>query len=157
MTQNAITIKNLHKTYKATGKSAAKTALETIDLAIPRGSMFALLGPNGAGKSTLINILSGLVTKTSGTVEIWGVDVDRDAKQSRAAMGVVPQEVNFDPFFSPRALLELQAGMYGVPKNERRTHGPAAHGGAGGQGGRLFALAVRRHAAAADGGEGAGA
>jgi ABC-2 type transport system ATP-binding protein len=118
---NAIEIKGLGKTYAATKKSPAKTALHSVDLNIPKGSMFALLGPNGAGKSTIINVMAGLVKKTSGTVKIWDTDIDQDARQARAAIGIVPQEVNFDPFFTPRALLELQAGMYGVPKNERRT------------------------------------
>lgn len=81
----------------------------------------ALLGPNGAGKSTLINILSGLVLKSAGTVKIWGTDLDDNPRQTRANIGIVPQELNFDPFFSPRKLLDLQAGMYGVPKSERRT------------------------------------
>ncbi len=118
---NAIDIKNLRKTYKASGKSPEKVALHGIDLSIPRGSMFALLGPNGAGKSTLINILAGLVVKTSGTVNVWDTDLDADPRQARAALGIVPQEINFDPFFTPRAMLDIQAGMYGVPKNERRT------------------------------------
>ncbi len=121
MTQNAIEIKNLNKTYKVSGRSPEKTALHSIDLAIPRGSMFALLGPNGAGKSTLINILAGLVMKTAGAVTVWDTDIDRDPRQARAALGIVPQEINFDPFFTPRAMLDIQAGMYGVPKSERRT------------------------------------
>jgi ABC-2 type transport system ATP-binding protein len=119
--ENAIEIKGLGKTYKATGRSAEKTALVDVDLNIPKGSMFALLGPNGAGKSTLINIMAGLVMKTSGSVKIWGTDIDHAPRQARAALGIVPQEINFDPFFTPRALLDLQAGMYGVPKAERWT------------------------------------
>src|SRR3546814_4733835 len=79
-----------------------------------------MLGPNGAGKSTLINILAGLVTKSAGTARIWGIDIDRDPRNARAAIGVVPQELNIDAFFSPRETLELQAGMYGVPPAERR-------------------------------------
>lgn len=118
---NAIELKALHKTYKAGGKSPAKTALHSVDLAVPKGSIFGLLGPNGAGKSTLINILSGLVMKTSGSVSVWGYDIDADPRQVRAALGIVPQEINFDPFFTPRAMLDIQAGMYGVPKAERRT------------------------------------
>jgi ABC-2 type transport system ATP-binding protein len=99
---------------------AAKQALKGIDLAIPRGSIFGLLGPNGAGKSTFINILAGLVNKTSGSVKIWGVDADVNPRESRAALGVVPQEINMDPFFTPRETLDLMAGFYGVPKAERR-------------------------------------
>jgi ABC-2 type transport system ATP-binding protein len=121
MSENAIEIKALGKVYKASGRSPAKTALTDIDLIIPKGSMFALLGPNGAGKSTLINILAGLVMKTSGHVAVWGTDIDTHPRQARAALGIVPQEVNFDPFFTPRELLDLQAGMYGVPKAERWT------------------------------------
>jgi ABC-2 type transport system ATP-binding protein len=99
----------------------AKTALEGVDLAIPRGSLFGLLGPNGAGKSTMINILAGLVLKTSGTAAVWGIDIDADPRQARAAIGVVPQELNIDPFFTPRELLDLHAGFYGVPRAERKT------------------------------------
>jgi ABC-2 type transport system ATP-binding protein len=93
--------------------------LKGVDLSIPRGSVFGLLGPNGAGKSTLINILAGLVVKTSGKVTIWGFDQDANPRQSRAAIGVMPQELNLDPFFSPRGALEVQAGLYGVPKADR--------------------------------------
>jgi ABC-2 type transport system ATP-binding protein len=118
---NAVEVVGLGKTYKGGGKSPPKRALEGVDLQIPRGSLFGLLGPNGAGKSTLINILAGLVTKTEGTAKIWGYDIDRQTRQSRAAIGVVPQELNIDPFFTPRELLELQAGLYGVPPRERRT------------------------------------
>lgn len=118
---NAITIKGLNKTYAATGKSEAKVALKNVDLEIPRGSMFALLGPNGAGKSTIINIMAGLVIKTSGKVTIWDRDIDVNPRNSRAAIGIVPQEINFDPFFTPKQIMEIQAGLYGVPKNERRT------------------------------------
>ncbi len=121
MTENAIQIRNLQKTYKAAGRSPEKVALKGVDLDIPRGSIFALLGPNGAGKSTIINIMAGLVMKSAGSVKIWDTDIDADARQSRAAIGVVPQEINYDPFFTPRALLDIQAGLYGVPKNERRT------------------------------------
>ncbi len=118
---NAIEIINLNKTYAASGKSSMKTALENINLTIPQGSIFGLLGPNGAGKSTLINILAGLVLKTSGSVKIWDTDIDENARQTRANIGIVPQELNFDPFFSPKKLLDLQAGLYGVPKAERRS------------------------------------
>ena len=121
MNDYAIEITNLNKTYKATGKSPAKTALSDINLQIPKGSIFGLLGPNGAGKSTIINIMAGLVVKTSGSVKIWGTSIDEDERQAKANIGVVPQEINFDPFFTPSALLDIQAGMYGVPKAERRT------------------------------------
>ena len=117
----AVEVRGLTKFYKAGGKRAAKPALDNVDLAIPRGSLFGLLGPNGAGKSTLINILAGLVVKTSGTASIWGIDIDQDARNARAAIGVVPQELNIDPFFTPRQLLELHAGLYAVPARERRT------------------------------------
>ncbi len=121
MTANAIEIEGLRKTYAGTGRTPAKEALRGIDLAIPRGSIFGLLGPNGAGKSTLINILAGLVVKTAGKVRIWGFDQDVNARQSRAAIGVMPQELNLDPFFTPRGALEVQAGLYGVPGSQRRT------------------------------------
>ncbi len=117
MTEAAIEIEDLRKTY-ARGQ---QEALKGIDLAIPKGSIFGLLGPNGAGKSTLINILAGLVLKTSGRVRIWGFDQDVNPRQSRAAIGVMPQELNLDPFFTPRGALEVQAGLYGVPKSQRRT------------------------------------
>jgi ABC-2 type transport system ATP-binding protein len=115
----AIAVRDLVKVY-GSGKSA-KTALHGINLEIPRGSFFGLLGPNGAGKSTLINILAGLVRKTSGTAAIWGHDIDSDTRRARAAIGVVPQELNLDPFFTPREALDFQAGLYGVPKAERRA------------------------------------
>jgi ABC-2 type transport system ATP-binding protein len=117
---DAVAVRGLNKTYRAKS-GTAKAALIDIDLAIPRGSLFGLLGPNGAGKSTLINILAQLVIKTSGTATIWGIDIDREPRAAAAAIGVVPQELNIDPFFTPRELLELQAGLYGVPKAERRT------------------------------------
>ncbi len=121
MTQNAIEIAGLTKTYAATGKAPAKTALHGIDLNIPRGQIFGLLGPNGAGKSTLINILAGLVRKTQGSVKIWGFDQDTNPRQSRAAIGIMPQEPHLDPFFTPAGSLDVQAGLYGVPKSHRKT------------------------------------
>ena len=121
MSEQAIEIEQLRKVYAGQGGGAAKEALKGVDLTVPRGSIFGLLGPNGAGKSTLINILAGLVTKTSGRVRIWGFDQDANPRQSRAAIGVMPQELNVDPFFSPRDALEVQAGLYGVPRRERRT------------------------------------
>lgn len=121
MSQNAITLRGLRKTYAGTQRNAPKEALKGIDLAIPAGKIFGLLGPNGAGKSTLINILAGLVLKSAGTVDIWGFDQDQNPRQSRAAIGVMPQELNLDPYFTPRQSLELQAGLYGVPASQRRS------------------------------------
>jgi ABC-2 type transport system ATP-binding protein len=117
----AIEIKGLHKTYKKSRKSPAKTALKGVDLVVPRGSIFGLLGPNGAGKSTLINILAGLVVKSGGNAKICGYDIETDTRQARAAIGVVPQEIAMDVYFTPYQALELQAGYYGVPKSERRS------------------------------------
>ncbi|SIO43074.1 ABC-2 type transport system ATP-binding protein [Rhodovulum sp. ES.010] len=121
MDGNAIEIEGLRKVYAASGNQPPKEALKDVDLEIPAGSIFGLLGPNGAGKSTLINILAGLVVKTSGKVRIWGFDQDVNPRQSRASIGVMPQELNIDPFFTPRAALEVQAGLYGVPKSQRVT------------------------------------
>ena len=117
----AIEAHGLFKTYAASKTTPAKTALNGVDLQIPRGSIFGLLGPNGAGKSTFINILAGLVRKSSGTVRIWGRDIDQRPRDARAAIGVVAQELAADVFFTPRESMETQAGMYGVPKNERHT------------------------------------
>ncbi len=117
---SAIRIEGLTKTY---GGKVPKQALKGVDLVIPRGSIFGLLGPNGAGKSTLINILAGLVTKTSGTVSIWDYNVDRNARMARSAIGIVPQEITFDPYFTPEQALTLQAGLYGVPPKERDIMG----------------------------------
>ena len=121
MPKNAIEARNLVKTYAASRRSAEKQALKGIDLDVPAGSIFGLLGPNGAGKSTFINILAGLVVKTSGTVGIWGFDQDQNPRHSRAAIGVVPQELNIDPFFTPLRALEVQAGLYAVPRAARRS------------------------------------
>jgi ABC-2 type transport system ATP-binding protein len=112
----AIRLEGLEKTY-----AGGKRALDGVSLTIPRGSMFGLLGPNGAGKSTLINILAGLVTKTGGRAEVWGFDIDDHPRNAKSSLGVVPQELLFDAFFSPFETLELQAGLFGVPKAERRT------------------------------------
>ena len=117
----AIEVKDLNKIYRASGKMPEKHALKGLNLEIPRGSIFGLLGPNGAGKSTFINILAGLVNKTSGSASIWGLDIDKSPRQSRAAIGVVNQEIVADPFFTPLEMLELMAGFYGVPKSERRS------------------------------------
>ena len=120
-TDAAISARGLRKTYKGSKKSGPKEALKGIDLDVPRGSVFGLLGPNGAGKSTFINILAGLVNKSAGEVSVWGFDIDRNPRQARAAIGVVPQEISTDVFFTPREGLEIQAGLYGVPRAERRT------------------------------------
>ena len=117
----AIDARDLRKTYAAQGAAPPKHALKGVSLQIPAGSIFGLLGPNGAGKSTFINILAGLVRKTAGTVSIWGFDQDRSPRMSRASLGVVPQELHLDPFFTPREALEIQAGLYGVPPRKRRT------------------------------------
>ena len=117
----AIEVKDLNKIYRASGKMPEKHALKGLNLEIPRGSIFGLLGPNGAGKSTFINILAGLVNKTSGSASIWGLDIDKSPRQSRAAIGVGNQEIVADPFFTPLEMLELMAGFYGVPKSERRS------------------------------------
>lgn len=116
----AIEVTQLEKTYDI-GKPSAKQALKAIDLSIPRGSFFGLLGPNGAGKSTLINILAGLVIKTGGTASICGHDIDTDMRAARTSIGVVPQELVLDTFFTVRQALENHAGYYGVPKAKRRT------------------------------------
>lgn len=118
----AIEARGLCKVYGKNGKNGrAVSALDHIDLTVPQGSFFALLGPNGAGKSTFINILAGLVNKTAGQVRIWGIDIEDHPRRAKAAIGVVPQEIFIDPFFTPRESLELQAGMYGVPRKERFT------------------------------------
>ena len=116
MTEAAISIRDLEKTY-----AGGKRALDGVSLEVPRGQIFGLLGPNGAGKSTLINILAGLVNKTGGTAEIWGFDIDAHPRNAKVSIGIVPQEILFDPFFTPAETLEIQAGLYGVPKGRRRT------------------------------------
>jgi ABC-2 type transport system ATP-binding protein len=118
---HAVEIEGLTKIYRGSKRSAPKEALKAINLKIPRGCIFGLLGPNGAGKSTLINILVGLVLKTKGDAFVWGYEVANHPRGARASIGVVPQELNLDAFFTPHELLELQAGLYGVPKKERRT------------------------------------
>ena len=116
MPEAAISIVDLQKTY-----AGGKRALDGITLDVPRGGIFGLLGPNGAGKSTLINILAGLVTKSGGSANIWGFDIDDHPRNAKRSIGVVPQEILFDPFFTPREALEIQAGLYGIPRAERRT------------------------------------
>ena len=116
MTDAAISIDQLCKTY-----SGGKVALDKVSFDVPRGSIFGLLGPNGAGKSTLINILAGLVNKTGGQASIWGFDIDQHPRNAKASIGIVNQEILFDPFFTPIETLEIQAGLYGVPKAKRRS------------------------------------
>ena len=119
MTESAISIKNLSKTYQS--KDSKKHALKNINLEIPQGSFFGLLGPNGAGKSTIINILAGLTLKSEGELKVCGFDLDKEARQVKRSIGIVPQELILDPFFTVREALEFHAGYYGVPKIERRT------------------------------------
>jgi len=116
MEEPAIRIESLSKTY-----AGGKNALNSVSFDVPRGQIFGLLGPNGAGKSTLINILAGLVVKTGGKVRIWGFDIDEHPRNSKRSIGVVPQEIIFDPFFTPRETLEIQAGLYGIPAGERQS------------------------------------
>src|ERR1700753_3222377 len=113
MTEAAISINNLQKTY-----AGGKTALHGVSFDVPRGQIFGLLGPNGAGKSTLINILAGLVNKTGGNVSIWGFDIDAHPRNAKASIGIVNQEIIFDPFFTPKETLEIQAGLYRVSKEK---------------------------------------
>ncbi len=117
----AIEISGLNKTYAGNSIQPPQEALININLKIPRSAFFGLLGPNGAGKSTIINIMAGLVIKSSGDVKVWNYDIEKEMRQARSSIGIVPQELNIDPFFTPREVLETQAGLYGVPKSERRT------------------------------------
>ncbi|ANU06992.1 ABC transporter ATP-binding protein [Paraurantiacibacter namhicola] len=121
MSEAAISIRNLVKEYAGSGDAPPKLALKGVSFDVPQGGVFGLLGPNGAGKSTLINIMAGLVSKTSGEVEIWGHDIDRDHRNAKLSIGIVPQEIVFDPFFTPYEVLENQSGMYGVAKALRRS------------------------------------
>ena len=118
--KSVLTVKNLNKIYSKKG-SISTQALKNLNLQVKEGEIFGLLGPNGAGKSTFINILGGSVIKTDGEVNVWGFNLDKNPRQVRASIGIVPQEVNFDPFFSPKKLLELQAGLYGIKKKDRIT------------------------------------
>ena len=118
--KNVLSIKNLNKIYSSK-KSNSEHALINLNLDVKEGEIFGLLGPNGAGKTTFLNILAGTVVKTSGEVSVWGFDLDKNPRQVRASIGIVPQEINLDPFFSPKKLLELQAGLYGIKKNDRIT------------------------------------
>ena len=118
--KNALKVEKLTKIYPNKSSKGIK-ALNNLNLEVKAGEIFGLLGPNGAGKTTFLNILAGTVIKNSGTVNVWGYDLDDNPRQVRSSIGIVPQEVNLDAFFSPRKLLELQAGLYGIPKKERIT------------------------------------
>ena len=118
--KNALKVEKLTKIYSQKSSNQNK-ALNNLNLEVKEGEIFGLLGPNGAGKTTFLNILAGTVIKNSGTVNVWGYDLDKNPRQVRSSIGIVPQEVNLDPFFSPKNLLELQAGLYGIPKKDRVT------------------------------------
>lgn len=120
-TPAAISIRNLVKRYAGVKGSPGKLALDGVSFDVPQGQIFGLLGPNGAGKSTLINILAGMVMKTSGAAEIWGFDIDAERRNASRSIGIVPQEIVFDPFFTPIEVLENQAGLYGIAKPLRRS------------------------------------
>ncbi|MEE1876599.1 ABC transporter ATP-binding protein [Altererythrobacter litoralis] len=117
----AISIRDLAKTYAGIKGAPGKEALKGVSFDVPQGQIFGLLGPNGAGKSTLINILAGLVTKTGGSAEIWGFDIDTRTRNAKRSIGIVPQEIVFDPFFTPFEVLENQGGFYGIAKHLRRS------------------------------------
>jgi len=119
--KNALKVEKLTKIYSKKSSNGIK-ALNNLNLEVKEGEIFGLLGPNGAGKTTFLNILAGTVIKNSGKVDVWGFDLDKNPRQVRASIGIVPQEVNLDAFFSPKDLLELQAGLYGIPKKDRITN-----------------------------------
>ena len=122
MNKIALSVENLTKIYSKNKKTGVTNkALNSLSFEVKQGEVFGLLGPNGAGKTTFLNILAGTVTKTQGLINVWGFDLDLNPRQVRASIGIVPQEINLDAFFSPRKLLELQAGLYGVPKKDRIT------------------------------------
>ena len=121
MTKNALTVENLTKVYLDSKTKKENKALSNLSFEVKQGEVFGLLGPNGAGKTTFLSILGGTVTKTSGSVNVWGFNLDKNPRQVKASIGIVPQEVNLDAFFSPHKLLELQAGLYGITKKDRIT------------------------------------
>ena len=121
MSKFALTVENLTKIYSGTKKEIENKALNDLNFQVKQGEIFGLLGPNGAGKTTFLSILGGTVSKTKGKVNVWGFDIDKNPRQVKASIGIVPQEVNLDAFFSPKKLLELQAGLYGVKKKEMIT------------------------------------
>jgi ABC-2 type transport system ATP-binding protein len=121
MIKNALTVENLTKIYLDSKTKKENKALSNLSFEVKQGEVFGLLGPNGAGKTTFLSILGGTVTKTSGSVNVWGFNLDQNPRQVKASIGIVPQEVNLDAFFSPHKLLELQAGLYGIKKKDRIT------------------------------------
>tara|TARA_X000001036_G_C20519097_1_gene741363 strand:- start:18 stop:947 length:930 start_codon:yes stop_codon:yes gene_type:complete len=121
MYKNALTVENLTKVFLDSKTKKENKALSNLSFEVKQGEVFGLLGPNGAGKTTFLSILGGTVTKTSGSVNVWGFNLDKNPRQVKASLGIVPQEINLDAFFSPRQLLELQAGLYGVAKKDRVT------------------------------------
>jgi ABC-2 type transport system ATP-binding protein len=122
MIKTALSVENLSKVYLQDKKKSSKiNALNNISLEVKQGEIFGLLGPNGAGKTTFLNILAGTVIKTNGKVNVWGFDLDKNPRQVRASIGIVPQEVNLDAFFSPKKLLDLQAGLYGIKDSQKIT------------------------------------
>ena len=122
MRNNALTVENLNKIYSNSKTKKETKAITDLTFEVKEGEIFGLLGPNGAGKTTFLSILGGTVTKTSGSVNVWGFDIDKNPRQVKASIGIVPQEVNLDAFFSPQQLLELQAGLYGIAKKDRITN-----------------------------------
>jgi len=122
MIKNALTVENLTKVYLDSKTKKENKALSNLSFEVKQGEIFGLLGPNGAGKTTFLSILGGTVTKTSGSVNVWGFNLDQNPRQVKASIGIVPQEVNLDAFFSPHKLLELQAGLYGIKKKDRITN-----------------------------------
>ena len=121
MNKYALTVENLTKVYSDSKNKKENKALNDLNFQVKQGEVFGLLGPNGAGKTTFLSILGGTVSKTNGNINVWGFDLDKNPRQVKASIGIVPQEVNLDAFFSPRKLLELQAGLYGITKKDRIT------------------------------------
>tara|TARA_B100000780_G_scaffold278585_1_gene252639 strand:+ start:3456 stop:4385 length:930 start_codon:yes stop_codon:yes gene_type:complete len=121
MTKIALTVENLTKIYSGKKNNGQEKALNNLSFEVKQGEVFGLLGPNGAGKTTFLSILGGTVTKNEGKINVWGFDIDKNPRQVKASIGIVPQEINLDVFFTPKKLLELQAGLYGVPKKDRIT------------------------------------
>ena len=121
MNKPALVVENLTKIYSNNKKKKPEKALNNLNFQVQQGEVFGLLGPNGAGKTTFLSILGGTVIKTEGKINVWGFDLDQNPRQAKASIGIVPQEINLDVFFTPKKLLELQAGLYGVPKKDRIT------------------------------------